>query len=244
MMATSNLQMPPTGNKLELAEQIEWDLPFDSESGEFPDFSNLSLGTEMRNKMWESDNKLMLNNGGSCNSPNHSSSLRSSPSLSTLDQNQNPTTQEANNVIPYMNEMHLAFTNLNKVSSQGSIDIASSEAFLSSNGKFLKGNSTNQSLAGTGPNIASLKQHQRNLPLLQSPISMPNERKTPELLSQENGYTIDPRRVSIYLRCFTGDIFLIHTLKSGINVCTCMYIFFCQSSPCTSLIRSCAFIYL
>jgi len=196
MMAT-NLQMPSTpGNKFDLSEKIEWDLPYNSEGADFPDFSNLSIGTEMCNKMWESDNKIMLSVGtGGGISPIQGSSSRSSPSLTTLDQNQNPT-QESNNVGSYMNGMHLSFVNLNKSSSQGNINnIVSSEAFLASNGQFVKGN-TNQSLAGTGVTTASLKQHQRSLPLLQSPIPMPNERKTPELLSHENGYSIDPRRVS------------------------------------------------
>eukprot|EP00111_Clytia_hemisphaerica_P019578 TCONS_00057772-protein len=186
MNAGLQLAPPPSSNniKREMREHIEWDLPYDTDGRDYPDLSNLSLGTEMRNKLWENENKMMLANN---NMGIHQS--QSSPTLSHLDHNQNQTPEPSN--MQYINGLPLSLNNLNKNNSQGVFVQASTENF--NTGKFVKGS---QSMAGTGlsPTTNLPKQRPRNQPLLQSPMPM-SDKSSPDL-PHENGFALDPTRLS------------------------------------------------
>lgn len=191
--AGMSMNLPSTSNKSEITESIEWDLPYDSFDGEFPDFSNLSLGTEMRNKMWESNNKMTF--GG----------IPGAESPSSIDQNPNITLDS----LQYFNSVSKSIVKAPYQSITSNIAGADNEIF--SGAKYnIKTTNGSISPAGTGGgppvtnNIhASMKTHLQNPPLLlHSPIPMPGEIQSPERLSsQENGYSpLEQRRVSfIYL---------------------------------------------
>ena len=178
-----------TGTGFKHDEQIEWDIPYEREGGNFPDLSNLSLGTEMRNKMWESDNKLMI--GGHMVSQLHHS--QNSP-LSHLDHNQNPSSLESNTA-HFMNGLNL---NLSSKPVLQGIGVSSGHVPLS--GKFIEGNS--QSLTGTGiasPILKQSRKSQPSLPLL-------NEQKNHDIHPQENGvsFVLIIYIISLIQRQFTN----------------------------------------
>lgn len=151
-------------------EHVEWDIPYETEGGDFPDLSNLSLGTEMRNKMWESDNKLGF--GG--NIVSHHS--QNSPALSHLDHNQNPSSSESNQ--NFMNGLNL---NLPPKPGMQNIGVTSG-SYMPLSGKYVDSNS--QSMVGSGINSPTLKQSPKNQPLL----PLLNEQKNHHL--QENGVSV------------------------------------------------------
>ena len=149
-------------------EHVEWDIPYEIEGGDFPDLSNLSLGTEMRNKMWESDNKLVL--GG--NIIHHS---QSSPALLHLDHNQNHSSSESNTNQHFMNGLNLNLSSKPVMQSTG----VTSGSYVPLNGKFVEGNSP--SMVGTGITSPTLKQSSKSQPLL--PLMSEQNNQHP----QENG---------------------------------------------------------
>lgn len=188
-----------TASNLEPLEHIEWDMPLnDIQGGDlgYIDFSKLSMGTEMRNKMWESDNKTMLN---------AYTSISSSVNSPLLDQNIVIDSSQASNENFRLNQNSRspAITNINNNNNNSTLSMNSFPSNTTFN-KFLQNQP--QPVPGRNAPITtnSLMQGKPRFgtqPLLQSPIPMPNssERKTPELLStsDENGSVVfDNRRVS------------------------------------------------
>ena len=173
-------------NRIEIPEHIEWDLPLNDGQGsdvEYIDFSKLSMGTELRNKMWEDDNKSILNSyqeGSSSNSP-------------LFDQNQNLT----NEISHYMNG-----NRINGVMSRSSANDMFSAASIAAAASITFGN-YQQALNTTATTQVLGKPMMRNQPLLQSPIPMPTTVNTPELLSsQEDDFLFDGKKVSsLFLKC-------------------------------------------
>lgn len=213
--AGMSVTFPPTSIKGDIGESIEWDLPsYDNFDGEFPDFSNLSLGTEMRNKMWESNNKLTSFQGMGGMSPIHSLS-------SPLEHNQNISLDS----MEYLNGGGTRPLISTKSTHQSVTNVTDNEMF-SGGVKYMKITNGNVSPAGTGGptnglHHMSMKTHPHNQPLLlRSPsVPMASDRQTPELLPppQENGYSpLDPRRVSyVLLKLFISlqEIFpVLHSL--------------------------------
>lgn len=176
-------------------EHVEWDIPYETEGGDFPDLSNLSLGTEMRNKMWESDNKLML-----CgNIVSHQS--QSSPALlSHLDHNQNPSCSESSTNQHFMNGLDLNILSKPVMQSIG----VTSGSYVSLSGKFVEGNS--QSMEGTGITSPTLQQSPKAQPLL----PLLTEHKNHHL--QENGVS-SLKKMFLYNKSFLIYSFLFFSVR-------------------------------
>lgn len=165
----------------EALEVIEWDMPFSDTQGHTKDtidFSRLSMGTEIRNRMWEDDNKIMLSNYQN----------RSSSSSPLFDQNQN---------VPNSIPSPASSQSLKLMIGSNGFSPTINEAIISSKYNSVLSNPSliNPTMFSSNASIQE-KVRMRSQPLLQSPVSMPDERKTPELLSQQhNGILFDDRRV-------------------------------------------------
>ena len=179
-----------TASNLEPLEHIEWDMPISDMQGTdlgYIDFSKLSMGTEIRNKMWESDNKTMLN------------SYNSSSASPLLDQN-----------VIIDSAQGVGDNSFRSSNLRSPVVTNSTFSFTSNNATFNKYLQSQQNQGRSAPittnTIAQGKPRFGTQPLLQSPIPMPNsgERKTPELLSTEEngGVVFDNRRVSNTLSSF------------------------------------------
>lgn len=166
----------------EALEVIEWDMPFSDTQGHTKDtidFSRLSMGTEIRNRMWEDDNKIMLSNYQN----------RSSSSSPLFDQNQN---------VPNSIPSPASSQSLKLMIGSNGFSPTINEAIISSKYNSVLSNPSliNPTMFSSNASIQE-KVRMRSQPLLQSPVSMPDERKTPELLSQQhNGILFDDRRVN------------------------------------------------
>merc|ERR1712013_965463 len=174
-------------NATEPLETIEWDLPVDGGEMGYIDFSKLSMGTEMRNKLWENDNQNILN------SYNSSSTTMSSSTSPLLDQNSTDSTQS--------DSSSYCSTNLKSPNGNSSVSFNGGGAAGVNLNKFSHQNSPAipaQPHNDTAPQPSRVPAHQ---PLLQSPIPMPNissERKTPELLcgDESSAAMFDNRRLN------------------------------------------------
>ena len=177
-------------NATEPLETIEWDLPVDGGEMGYIDFSKLSMGTEMRNKLWENDNQNILN------SYNSSSTTMSSSTSPLLDQNSTDSTQS--------DSSSYCSTNLKSPNGNSSVSFNGGASGVNLN-KFSQQNSS--AIPAQPHNDISSQPPSRvpaHQPLLQSPIPMPNissERKTPELLcgDESSAAMFDNRRVSWYI---------------------------------------------
>ena len=177
-----------TGTTFKPDEQIEWDLPYENGGGEYPDLNNLSIGTERRNKMWESDNKHMLD-ANMVSQIHHS---QSSPTLlQHLDHNQNSSSSETNinhfmnglkssetNTNHFMNGLKSSETNINHFMNGLNLNFCSKPviqggSFMSQ--KFVQGN------------LQSPTSNRIPSPKSQPLLSLSSEQKSQDSLQQENG---------------------------------------------------------